>query len=175
LSASLIFRLAKVIPFGEVLRDTRYVLSDLLKLETVPPLRWALPPQQKGSAVSLEERLIDPNFPGAYIEFQGEPESRVNLHVFEGGRASKDHLVGVGAVSTAASEVLAAALAAATVRLMGNIPIGDYGHNWVAKDDCAADELVAALSLQNPQCDFIKAIELVHRKQAIHDRHSMKP
>jgi hypothetical protein len=168
MSASLIFPMEKAVTFATVLQHTRATLLRLLKLQSVPPLLSKLPPRPRGSATTLEGSLIDADFPGAYVNFQGDDESTVRLGVFEGG--PKELLVGVGGVSTPASDVLTAAIAVATVNLMGGSMIGDYGHHWIDRDDCTAEELVNTLALQVPQSDFMRAVELVHSKQAINER-----
>jgi hypothetical protein len=172
LSAGLILSLQKVVSFNAVLETTHGLLLRLLNLETVPGLTSELPPQRKVSkhVPSLENRLIDISFPGAYIKFQSDDESVVHFHVFEGGPNRTNLMVGCTSVSTTNSEVLTAAVAAAAGQLI-DTSIIDAGTHWTNKEEGTADELVDSLALRDRQTDFAAAVELVYHKMAVHKRH----
>ncbi len=172
MSASLIFRLHKIVPLDDVLRNTRFLLLRMLKLSSVPALICELPPGKKATGIKLEGRLIDSSFPGAYIEFEGREESVVDLHVFESGPSRENLLVGCGGVGAPTSDVLAAAVTIASAELMGST-IVDAGTHWTDMEECTATELFVRLALQEQQSDFSAAIELVYRKQCGHIKDRM--
>jgi len=171
MSLSLIVRIRKVAPFAGVLQTASAILRQLLNLETVPKLVCELPPAKRN--LSLEGQLIEPNFPGAYITLQGVGRSLASFLVFNSpAPGEKDRLLlSCGADGRGqASEVLVVALAVAAATLMQG-SIDDAGHHWLDKDEYGPEELVDALRLLERPLDFRAAIELVYRRQAVHERY----
>jgi hypothetical protein len=114
MAASLLVRVRRDVPFSAVLESTSAMLSQILKLEAVPKLVYEFPTAKKGP--STESQMIDVNFPGAYIRFQGIDRSLVNFHAFSSpvsGESARLLLACEASGRGPASEVLVVALAAA--------------------------------------------------------------
>lgn len=70
MAASLLVRVRREVPFSAVLGRAFAVASQILNAGAVPELVYRLPPAKKGLPLE-EHQVIDPNFPGAYIQFRG--------------------------------------------------------------------------------------------------------
>jgi hypothetical protein len=173
-SLSLVVRIREVASFAEILERSSVTLMRLLNLESVPKLIYELPPAKKN--LSLEGQLIDANFPGAYISLQNIERSMASFLVFNSpAPGEKDRLLlSCGADGRGpASEVLVVSLAAAASELVSG-SIDDAGHHWLDKDEYGPEELVEGLRLLERPTDFHVAVELVHRRQAVHERHQAR-
>jgi hypothetical protein len=167
-AADLIITVRNVVRFGEVLTRAERVLRRLVNTTSVPRLTYVLPSAKQNQ--DLAEHLVDLTFPGAYIRLAEAEQSSVDFATFEG--SGKKLLLGCAAYGrTPASEVLAAALAAASAELMGGAVIRDDGHHWVTADECTAHEFLEKLSLSKVQADFGAGIEGVYCKLAVHRKH----
>lgn len=171
MAASLLVRVRRDVPFSAVLERTPATLSQIMNLEPVPKLVYEL--QRAKEGLSLESQVIDVNFPAAYIRFQGIDGSLVNFHAFNSpvpGESARLLLACEASGRGPASEVLAAALAASASSL-ANGSIDDGGHHWLDKDEYSSDELIEGMRLSERPQDFHAAVELVYRRQAIHERY----
>jgi hypothetical protein len=147
------------------------MLSQIMNLEPLPKLIYEVPRGTEGQ--SLENQMIDVNFPAVYIRFEGIDRSLVNFHTFDSPiPGDKDRLLLACEASGrgAASDVLAAALAAAAGTLMDG-SIDDAGHHWLDRDEYRPEELIEGLRLSERPQDFHAAVELVYRRQAVHERY----
>lgn len=163
MSASLIISLKRIVPVDDVLQRTKGVLLKLLNIDAAPSLHAELPPRLRDAKhlPVLRNRLVDISFPGAYVKFEGNDESVVDFHVFEGGSGSTNLMVGCGSVSTPDSDLLTAALAAAFAELM-EATILDAGTYWMHEEEASAQELVEQLRLREEQRDFAAAVKSFH-------------
>jgi len=171
MAASLLVRVRRAVLFSAVLERTSAMLSQIMNLEPVPKLVYELPRAKEG--LSSESQIIDVNFPAAYIRFQGIDGSLVNFHAFSSpvpGESARLLLACEASGRGPESEVLVGALAAAAGSL-ANGSIDDGGHHWLDRDEYSSEELIEALRLPERVQDFNAAIELVYRRQAIHQRH----
>lgn len=175
MAASLIVELGKAVQFSELLEATSVALSQLLRMDAEWTLTYDLPPTKRH--LSLEGRAVDAGFPGAYVRLHGIAKSLVNCHAFSSpvpGNEGRLLFACEASGRGAASEVLAAALAAAAGSLVGGT-IDDGGHHWIEKDNYRAEELVTCLQLAQKPASFPEAIEAVYEKQAIHKRYPIRP
>jgi hypothetical protein len=171
MAASLLVRVRRDVQFSALLERSSAVLSQIMNLEPVPKLVYEHPRAKEG--LPLESRMIDVNFPAAYIRFEGIDRSLVNFHTFNSsvpGDSARLLLACEASGRGAASEVLAAALAASASSL-ANGSIDDGGHHWLDKDEYSPEELIEGLRLAESPQDFHAAVELVYRRQAIHERY----
>jgi hypothetical protein len=171
LSLDLSLRLQRVVPFDSVLARTREVLRELLRVDAVPLLLAELTPRDKAARhkPSLENRLVDVAFPGAYIGFEGD-DPIVSFLVIDGTYSMR---VALSSGRTPEAEVLTAAAAIALSQLMNGTEIGDYGHHWIDQDESVPEEFMGRLALTESPSDFAEAIQLVYRKLAIHERYPL--
>jgi hypothetical protein len=171
LSLDLSLRLQRVVPFDGVLARTREVLRELLRVDAVPLLLADLPPRYNAARhkPSLDNRLVDVAFPGAYIGFEGD-DSIVSFLVIDGTYSMR---VALSSGKTPEAEVLTAAVAIALSQLMNGTEIGDYGHHWIDQDESVPEEFMGRLALTESTSDFAEAIQLVYRKLAIHERYPL--
>jgi len=49
--------------------------------------------------------------------------------------------------------------------------IDDGGHHWLDRDEYGPEELIEGLRLLERPRDFHAAVELVYRRQAVHESH----
>jgi hypothetical protein len=171
MAASLLVRVRRDVPFFAVLEHTSAMLSQIMNLETVPKLVYELPRAKEG--LSLENQMIDINFPAVYIRFDGIDRSLVNFHAFNSpvpGDSARLLLACEASGRGPVSEVLAAALASSASSL-ANGSIDDGGHHWLDKDEYSPEELIEGLRLSERPQDFHSAVELVYRRLAIHERY----
>ena len=171
MAASLLVRVRRDVLFSAVLERSSAVLSQIMNLEPVPKLAYELPRAKEG--LPLEGQMIDVNFPAAYIRFEGIDRSLVNFHTFNSpvpGDSARLLLACEASGRGAASEVLAAALAASASSL-ANGSIDDGGHHWLDRDEYSPEELIERLRLSGRPQDFHAALELVYRRLAIQERY----
>jgi len=168
MSADLMLRLSAPVLFSDVLDQTRVVLVSLLKVASIGSLLAELPHSEKAAGIRLPERLVDSTFPGAYVRFSTDEQSIVHFGVFEGG-SKGNLLIGFGSVSTPASQVLTAGLAAATALLM-HTTIIDSGTHWLDKEEYQPAELISELAVEESPSDLPAAIVSVHNKQSSRKR-----
>ena len=171
MTASLLVRVRRDVPFSAVLERTSAMLSQIMNLEPVPKLVYELPRAKEG--LSLESQMIDGNFPAAYIRFQGIDGSLVNFHAFNSpvpGESARLLLACEASGRGPESEVLVGALAAAAGSL-ANGSIDDGGHHWLDRDGYSPEELIEGLRLSERPRDFHAAVESVYRRQAVHLRY----
>ena len=146
----------------QLMEETRYALSQLLRCELVPPFEIELPPAKRG--LSLEGAWLRRAFPGGYVTLTGIQGSMVDILVFKS--LSRELLGCSSAGRTAASDVMTAAIAIAAARsLEGRIE--DSEHYWMDRDEYGAEDLISALALSEEQTgmNFETAIALVSKKQ----------
>lgn len=175
MAASLIVRTTKRVPFPSVMESASTLLLQLLKTDSVPDLTSELPPAKRSS--SLEDRIIDGTFPGAYVRFRDIEGSLVDYHAFDSPTRPYEERLLVSCEASGrgpASDVLAAALAIASARLANGL-IDDAGHHWIEKDEYGPEELLAWLRLSEKRASFQDAIEAVYKKEAIHKRRPPRP
>jgi len=171
LSLDLSLRLQRVVPFDGVLARTREVLRELLRVDAVPLLLAELTPRHKAARhkPSLENRLVDVAFPGAYIGF-AEDDSIISFLVIDGDYSMR---VALSSGRTPEAQILTAAVAIALSQLMNGTEIGDYQHYWIDQDESLPEEFMGRLALPESPSDFAEAIQLVYRKLAIHERYPL--
>lgn len=172
LSLDLSLRLQRVVPFDSVLARTREVLRELLRVDAVPLLHAELTPRHKAARhkPSLENRLVDVAFPGAYIGFAGD-DSIISFLVIDDETYSMR--VALSSGRSPEAQVLTAAVAIALSQLMNGAEIGDYGHHWIDQDESVPEEFMGSLVLPESPSDFAEAIQLVYGKLAIHERYPL--
>ncbi len=171
MAASLLVRVRRDVPFSAVLERTSALLSQIMNLDPVANLVYEVPRAKE--RLSLESQMIDVNFPAVYVRFEGIDRSLVNFHTFNSpvpGDSARLLLACEASGRGPASEVLVGALAAAAGSL-ANGSIDDGGHHWVDRDECSPEELIEGLRLSERPQDFRAALELVYRRQAVHERY----
>ena len=170
MAASLLVRIRRHVSFSAVMNGTPAILLQILNLDAAPSLIFELPPAKKN--LSLENQMINVNFPGAYIQLQGIDRSLVNFHVFGSpvpGESTRLLLACEASGRGPASEVLVGALAAAAGTLMQG-SIDDGGHHWLDQDEYSSEELVERLKLSEDPGDFATAVARVYHREAFHAR-----
>lgn len=168
MSADLVLHLKSAVQFDDIMKKLPSILTEILKLGSIPQLICELPPAKQNTGIVLRDQLIDIHFPGAYIKFQERDESVAHFQVFQGSQ--KEPFAGCGATASGMSQVLTAALAIATAQVLGEAMIEDYGTHWLDKEKYTARELMDHLMLSHRQANFINAIDHVYHKLAIHKR-----
>ncbi len=169
---SLIVRAKRKPSFAAVLSQTSSVLSELLNLNAVPRLEAELPPARMGS--TLDGKLIDRDFPGAYVRLVGIERSMASFLVFDSPVQGSGErlLLSCGADGrSAASDVLAASLAISASQLVEGV-IDDAAHYWLAKDEYDPEELLKHLRLEEDQRGFTTAVEIVRSRMAQASEHA---
>ena len=170
MAASLLVRVRRDVPFSAVLQRISAVLSQIMNVQPVPKLVYEV--LRAEESLSLENQMIDLNFPAVYIRFEGIDRSLVNFHTFNSpvpGDRARLLLACEASGRGPASEVLAAVLAASASSLAKG-SIDDGGHHWLDKDEYSPEELIEGLRLSERPQDFHAAVELVYRRLAIHER-----